>query len=142
MLIGLDPLLTPDLLFALASMGHGDEIALVDANFPAAAFARRLIRLDGIGGSAALGAVLSVLPLDNFVERPASTMQVVDEPDALPPAVADYLDVLAAYGSTMPVDPLERFEFYERAQNAFAIVITGERRPYGNILLRKGVIFD
>jgi L-fucose mutarotase len=141
MLIGLDPLLSPDLLFTLASMGHGDEIALVDANFPAAALARRLVRLDGIDGSAALGAVLSVLPLDPFVERPAATMQVIDDPEALPPAVADYLDVLAAYGSTAPVDPLDRFAFYDRARDAFAIVITGERRPYGNILLRKGVIF-
>lgn len=141
MLIGLDPLLSPDLLFTLASMGHGDEIALVDANFPAAALARRLIRLDGVDGSAALGAVLSVLPLDNFVERPASTMQVVGDPDALPPTVADFLEVLAAYGSVAPVNPLERFDFYERARNAFAILITGERRPYGNILLRKGVVF-
>ncbi|GGF29323.1 transporter [Aliidongia dinghuensis] len=142
MLLGLDPLLTPDLLHALASMGHGDEIALVDANFPAAAFARRLIRLDGVDGNALLSAVLSVLPLDNFVERPVSTMQVVGEPDAIPPTVADYLEILGAAGSTTPIDPLDRFDFYDRAQNAYAIVITGERRPYGNILLRKGVVFD
>ena len=141
MLIGLDPLLSPDLLHALAAMGHGDEIALVDANFPATTFARRLIRLDGVDGTAALRAVLSVLPLDSFVDRPASTMRRVDDPDAVPPPVADFTRELAAAGSTAPVDPLDRFAFYDRARAAFAVVITGERRAYGNILLRKGVIF-
>jgi L-fucose mutarotase len=141
MLKGLDPLLSPDLLHALAAMGHGDEIALVDANFPAVASARRLIRLDGVDGTAVLRAVLSVLPLDSFVDRPATTMQVVGDPAAVPPAVADYIRELSAAGSGAPVDPIDRFAFYDRARAAFAIVITGEGRAYGNILLRKGVIF-
>jgi L-fucose mutarotase len=141
MLKGLDPLLSPDLLHALAAMGHGDEIALVDANFPAVASARRLIRLDGVDGTAMLRAVLSVLPLDSFVDRPATTMQVVGDPGAVPPTVADYIQELAAAGSVAPVDPIDRFAFYDRARAAFAIVITGEGRAYGNILLRKGVIF-
>lgn len=141
MLKGLDPLLVPDLLQMLAAMGHGDEIALVDANFPAAANARRLVRLDGVGAVPVLRAVLSVLPLDSFVDRPASTMQVVGDPEAVPPAVTDFLRELAAAGSTAPVDPIDRFAFYERARAAFGIVITGEMRAYGNILLRKGVIF-
>ncbi|MDB5361628.1 MAG: ribose transporter [Rhodospirillales bacterium] len=141
MLKGLDPLLSPDLLQALAAMGHGDEIALVDANFPATAMARRLIRLDGVEGTAVLRAVLSVLPLDSFVERPAATMQVVGAADTVPPAVADFCKVLAAAGETAPIDPIDRFAFYDRAREAFAVVITGEPRAYGNILLRKGVIF-
>jgi len=141
MLKGLDPLLGPDLIQALAAMGHGDEIALVDANFPAASMARRLIRLDGVQAVPVLRAVLSVLPLDSFVERPAATMQVVGDPETVPPAVADFVRELAAAGSVAPVAPLDRFAFYDRARAAFAIVITGEMRAYGNILLRKGVIF-
>ena len=141
MLKGLDPLLGPDLIQVLAAMGHGDEIALVDANFPAASMARRLIRLDGVQAVPVLRAVLSVLPLDSFVERPAATMQVVGDPETVPPAVADFVRELAAAGSVAPVAPLDRFAFYDRARAAFAIVITGEMRAYGNILLRKGVIF-
>jgi L-fucose mutarotase len=141
MLKGIDPLLSPELLQALAAMGHGDEIALVDANFPAVAMARRLIRLDGIGATAALKAVLSLLPLDSFVERPATTMQVVGDPLATPPAVADFVQQLAASGNNAPIDTIDRFAFYDRTRAAFAVLVTGEHRAYGNILLRKGVIF-
>jgi L-fucose mutarotase len=139
MLIGLSPLLSPDLLHVLASMGHGDEIVLADANFPAATHARRLIRLPGTSAPAVLEAVLSVLPLDNFVPQAAFTMQRVDQPDIEPPAVAEFNALLRQRGH-VPAAALERFAFYERAAQAFAVVATGEQRTYGNILLKKGVL--
>jgi L-fucose mutarotase len=139
MLQGLNPLLSPDLLHALASMGHGDEIALVDGNFPAATNARRLVRLPGTSVPDVLAAVLSVLPLDTFVEVPAFTMQVVGDAAAVPEAVAAINRVLADRGHAA-AGTLERFAFYQRAAAAFAIVATGETRIYGNVLLRKGVV--
>ncbi|MES2980641.1 MAG: RbsD/FucU domain-containing protein [Pseudomonadota bacterium] len=139
MLKGLSPLLSADLLHVLASMGHGDEIVLADANFPAATHAKRLIRLPGIGSAQVLDAVLSVLPLDSFVDQPAFTMEVVGEAQAIPPAVADIQRILTRHGCS-PAGALERFGFYERAAQAFAIVATGELRVYGNVILRKGVV--
>jgi L-fucose mutarotase len=138
-LIGLDPLLTPDLLHALASAGHGDRIAIVDDNFPAAANARRLVRLPGTDAVAVLRAVLSVFPVDRMDPDPVRTMQVVGDPAAVPEAVADFARLLAERGAATPV-PLERHAFYAAAREAFAIVATGEARPYGNILLTKGVV--
>ncbi len=141
MLRGIDPLLGPELLQVLAAMGHGDEIAIVDANFPAASCARRLVRLDGVAAPAALGAVLTLLPLDTFVAKPAAVMAVVGDPDAVPPTVAEFRAVLVrAAGKPVPLEVLPRAEFYERARQAFAIVATGERRFYGNILVTKGVV--
>jgi L-fucose mutarotase len=139
MLKGISPLLTPDLLHVLASMGHGDELALVDANFPAATHARRLVRLPGSPVPAVLDAVLQLLPLDDFVSQAALTMQVVGDPAARPPVVAEFDAVLQQHGCP-PSTALERFAFYERAAAAFAIVATGEVRIYGNILLKKGVV--
>lgn len=139
MLIGLSPLLSPDLLHVLASMGHGDEIVLADANFPAATHARRLVRLPGTSAGEVLDAVLSVLPLDSFVPHAAFTMQRVDQPEVEPPAVTEFNTLLRQRGHAAAT-PLERFAFYERAAQAFAVVATGERRTYGNILLKKGVI--
>ena len=138
MLRGISPLLSPDLLHALASMGHGDTIAIVDANFPATALARQLVRLPGIDTPTALAAVLSVLPLDDFEPDPACVMQIVGQPDEIPPAVRDIAAVLGRHG-VRPV-ARERHEFYRVAADTFAILQTGERRFYGNVLLRKGVI--
>ena len=138
MLIGLDPLLTPDLLHALAAMGHGETIALVDANYPASR-GRRRIALAGADTPAALAAVLSLLPLDSFIPNPAAVMQVVGEPAATPLVVAALNAVLARHGAA-PAEPLERHAFYAAAEAAYAIVATGERRFYGNILLTKGAI--
>ncbi|HUN47743.1 MAG TPA: RbsD/FucU domain-containing protein [Stellaceae bacterium] len=141
MLRGIDPLLSPELLQAMAAMGHGDELAIVDANFPAASCARRLLRIDGADAPAVLAAVLSLLPLDSFVPEPVAVMAVVGDPAAEPPAVRDFRAVLARLaGKPVAVKVLPREEFYERARRAFAIVATGERRFYGNILLAKGVI--
>ncbi|MDD2925146.1 RbsD/FucU domain-containing protein [Rhodoferax sp.] len=139
MLKGLSPLLSPDLLHALAAMGHGDELVLADANFPAATHARRLIYLPGSSASQVLDAVLSVLPLDSFVPHAALTMQVVGDTTQVPPAVADFNAVLQRHGGPATA-ALERFAFYERASQAFAIVATGETRLYGNIILKKGVL--
>lgn len=139
MLKGLSPLLSADLLHVLASMGHGDDIVLADANFPAATHARRLIRLPGVDAARVLDAVLSVMPLDTFVDTPALTMQVVGDATAVPPAVKDFNEVLAHHGG-QPAGSLERFAFYERAAKAFAVIATGETRVYGNIILRKGVV--
>lgn len=138
MLKGLSPLLSPDLLHVLASMGHGDEIVLADAHFPAATHARRLVRIPGVDANRVLDAVLSVLPLDDFVPHAAFTMQVVGDATAVPPAVADFSATLQRHGEAAAT-ALERFAFYERAAQAFAIVATGETRTYGNILLKKGV---
>ncbi|WP_367848486.1 RbsD/FucU family protein [Rhodoferax sp. WC2427] len=139
MLKNLSPLLSADLLHVLASMGHGDEIALVDANFPATTNARRLVSLPGVDATRVLDAVLSVLPLDDFVPDAACTMQVVGDASAVPPAVQDFAATLARHGEKPPAS-LERFAFYARAAQAFAVVATGETRLYGNILLKKGVV--
>lgn len=138
MLLGLDPLLSPDLLHALAAMGHGDRIVLVDANYPATR-GRRLIAVPGIGVVPALRAVLSLLPCDSFVSDPAAIMQVVGDAGAIPPVVAEMNAVLASRGWP-PAVGMERHAFYAAAETAHAIVQTGERRFYGNILLTKGVI--
>jgi L-fucose mutarotase len=140
MLRGIDPLLTPDLLHSLAAMGHGDRIAIVDANFPSATSGRPVHHLPGIGAADVLRAVLTVLPLDSFVPNPAATMRPVDEPDTVPPAVAEFTAILAAEGHK-PAETVERFGFYGVVRGAFAVVQTGERRPYGNIVLTKGVLF-
>ncbi|WP_114972069.1 RbsD/FucU family protein [Rhodoferax ferrireducens] len=139
MLKGLSPLLSPDLLHVLASMGHGDEIVLADANFPAATHARRLVHLPGLRVPDVLDAVLSVMPLDTFVPQAAFTMQVVGDSAAVPEVVAEFNAVLQKHGCQTAA-ALERFAFYERAAQAFAVVATGETRIYGNILLKKGVV--
>lgn len=140
MLKGIHPLLSPDLLHALRAMGHGDEIAIVDANFPAATNARRLIRLDGIEAPRAAQAILSVLPLDDFQPDAAFRMAITGDASAIPPVVSEFQSLLDASGYSRPIAPLERFAFYERAQNAFAIVSTGETRLWGNLILKKGVV--
>ena len=140
MLKSLDPLLSPDLLQVLAAMGHGDELAIVDANFPATALARCLVRLDGIEAPRALEAVLTLLPLDDFVAAPLAVMQ---DPNAKedPPVIAAFRQIArAAEGHEVTLEAVDRFAFYERARGAFAVLATGERRLYGNIIAKKGVI--
>jgi L-fucose mutarotase len=138
---GIDPLLSPELLHILASMGHGDELLIADANFPAEALAQRLARLPGADTTMALKAILTVFPLDQYVEQPAAVMAVVDDPAALPDTVREFQAALdAVQGGPVAVERVERFAFYERAREAFAIVATGERRLYGNLILSKGVV--
>jgi L-fucose mutarotase len=145
MLKGLDPLLTPDLLRVLAAMGHGDDLALVDANHPAetiagATVSGRLIRLPGIPIERAARAILSVFPLDGFVPDPIRRMEMVGDPHMIPPAQRAVAETLAASGHAGGMVGLERFAFYAEARKAFAVVQAGDPRPYGCFLLRKGVI--
>ena len=140
MLKGVDPLLGPDLLAILRAMGHGDEIVIADANFPAAANAKRLVRLDGVDAVRIARAVASIMPLDDFVPAAAFRMAVVDDPDAVPPIAADFAAALAEHGYAGPIEAIERNDFYRRAQGAFAVVATGELRLYGNLILKKGVL--
>ncbi len=141
MLRNLDPILSPDLLHALRAMGHGDDIVIADANFPAEALGPTCIRADGSDASEVLRAVLSVLPIDTFEDAPILSMQVVGEPKAIPEAVQDFQSIVdACADNPKPITSLERFAFYDRAATAFAVVQTGERRLYGNLILKKGVI--
>lgn len=141
MLRNIPPILSPDLLHSLRAMGHGDEIVIADANFPATALGCRCHRLDGVTATDVLKAVLTLLPLDSFVPNPAHVMQVVDDPDAVPPVVAAFQTIITETADIpATLHRLERFRFYDRAKSAFAIVQTGETRLYGNILLKKGVI--
>ncbi|MFQ3252287.1 MAG: L-fucose mutarotase [Loktanella salsilacus] len=141
MLHNIPPILSPDLLHSLRAMGHGDEIVIADANFPGTALGQRCHRLDGISATDALQAILSLLPLDSFVPDPALVMQVVGDPDAVPPVVAEFQSIITQTADNpAQIAQLERFAFYTRAESAFAIVQTGETRLYGNIILKKGVI--
>ncbi len=143
MLKNLSPLHTPELLHTLASMGHGDDIAIVDAHFPAVSMAKRLVRLDGISAPAVLEACLQLIPLDTFVDDPALRMEVVGQPDHLPEVQQDFQKVIdEVEGKHLALSKLERYAFYERARNAFAIVATGEQRPYGCVLIKKGVVLN
>jgi L-fucose mutarotase len=141
MLKTLSRLHTPDLLHALASMGHGDELALVDANFPAESMAQRLVRLDGADLPEAVEACLHLVPLDTFEEHPALRMEVVGAPSEIPDVQRLCQAVIDRYeGRHIALAGIERYAFYERARHAFAIVMTGERRPYGCILIKKGIV--
>ena len=146
MLKRLDPLLTPDLLYALAAMGHGDVLALVDANFPSDSVARqtalgRLVRLDGASAARAARAILSLLPLDSFVDTPAVRMEVVGNPrEILPVQHEVQVEIDQAEGRSWPMGSLERMAFYEQARRAYCVVATGEPRFYGCFLFTKGVI--
>jgi len=141
MLKGLDPLLNADLLHVLRSMGHGDDLVIADANFPAATMGRRVVRLDGASSPRALEAVLSVMPLDDFVDEPCARIEVVGDPDAVPEVCAEFQAIIdRAEGGRFRLAKIERFAFYERARQAFAVVQTGETRLYGCVLLKMGVI--
>jgi L-fucose mutarotase len=137
MLKSMNPLLTGDLLAILSDMGHGDEIVISDANFPAASMTKRLFRLPGISATDALAAVLSVIPLDDFVDHPAAAMDAPGERPAIYPEFESAIK--QAEGRAIALEPVERFAFYERAKAAYAVIATGERRLYANIILKKGV---
>ena len=146
MLKNIDPLLTAELLSVLAAMGHGDELAVTDANFPADSVARgtchgQVISVAGASLSAVVGAILSVLPLDEFVDAPVRRMAIDVTPDELPEVQREVQAVIdAVSGKHWPMGVLERFAFYEAAHGCYAVVLTGERRFYGNVLIKKGAI--
>ena len=141
MLIGIPPLLGPDLLATLRSMGHGDEIAIVDANYPAQEHARRLIRADGHGLVAVLDAILQVTPVDDFVPQALFRATVKGDPDLLDPVHEDIVAVCARRAPGFAVVPLSGDAFYNRVRAAHTIVATSEPRLYGNVIVRKGVIY-
>ena len=146
MLKGLDNRLNAEVLYALRAMGHGDTLVIADTNFPSDSIARQtvlgdLLRMDNLTCAQAVEAVLSVLPLDTFVDDFAGRMQVVGEPNAIEPVQAEVQTVIdAAEGRPRPMIGIERFDFYERAKSAYAVIQTGERRFYGCFIFRKGVI--
>jgi L-fucose mutarotase len=146
MLKGISPLLNADLLHALKSMGHGDDLIVCDTNFPADSTARltpvgKVLRIDNVDSAAAVGAVLSLYPLDSFVADAAARMEVVGNPNEIPQVQREVQKVIdAAEGKSWPMISIERYAFYERAKSAYCIIQTGERRFYGCFALRKGVI--
>jgi L-fucose mutarotase len=141
MLKGISPLFSPELLAALYQMGHGDEIVLGDANFPGHNVNDRVIRADGLLIEDLLDAILPLFELDEYVEHPVEMMACVpgDEPD---PTVEDgYRAVIDRYApDTPPIAFIGRFAFYERAAQAFVVVVTGDKRKYANVILKKGVL--
>jgi L-fucose mutarotase len=141
MLKGIHPLLHAELLHALASMGHGDELVIADANFPAASVARRLLQLASATAPEALDAILTLFPLDSSTTPPAMTMEVIGDPTAVPDPVREFAEVFTRHGlADAEIGRLGLEEFYARARTAFAVVRTAEVRAYGNILLVKGVV--
>ena len=139
MLKGLSPVISPELLKILCEMGHGDEIVIGDGNFPAAANAQRLVRLDGHGVPEILDAVLKLIPLDTYVERPAVLM-AAGENEPTPAIWATYEDIITKNNGATNISTIERFAFYERTRGAYAVIATGETAIYANIILKKGVI--
>ena len=146
MLKGLNPLLNAEVLYALRAMGHGDDLIVADTNFPSDSVARqtrlgKLLRIDNTTAAEAVAAVLSVMPLDSFVDDSAARMEIVDAPDEVPPVQQEVQKVIdAAEGKSWPMLSIERFAFYERAKQAYCVIQTGERRFYGCFAFRKGVI--
>jgi L-fucose mutarotase len=140
MLKGIDPLLGPELLAILRTMGHGDEIAIVDGNYPADTDAQRLVRMDGHDAPRIVEAILSVMPVDEFV--PQSVFRPAAQGDAQrkEPVFADFEAVLRKYEPKQKITVLVGSDFYNRVKACYAIVASGERRLYGNLILRKGVI--
>jgi L-fucose mutarotase len=146
MLKNIDNRLNAEVLFALRAMGHGDTLVIADTNFPADSIARQtvlgeLLRMDNLTCAEAAEAVLSLLPLDTFVEDFAGRMEVVGDPARIEPVQAEVQAAIdAAEGRARPMVSIERFDFYERAKNAYAVIQSGERRFYGCFIFRKGVI--
>jgi L-fucose mutarotase len=144
MLKGIDPLLNADVLGVLRAMGHGDDLIITDTNFPSDSVARQtvygsLLRIDASAADV-VQAVLSVMPIDTFVDDAAARMEVVDEPKTILPVMTEVQDKVSAVDGPNHMLPIERFSFYDRAKKAYAIIQTGERRFYGCFAFRKGVI--
>ena len=146
MLKGINPLLNAEVLYALRAMGHGDDLIVADTNFPSDSVARQtelgeLLRIDNTTAAEAVGAVLSVMPLDSFVDDSAARMEIVGAPEEVPPVQQEVQQAIdAAEGKPWPMVSIERFAFYERAKQAYCVIQTGERRFYGCFAFRKGVI--
>ena len=146
MLRNFDNRLNADVIRCLRAMGHGDDLVICDTNFPADSVARhtltrRLLRMDNLTAAEAVEAILSVFPLDAFVETPAERMEIMGKPAEIPPVQAEVQAAIdKAEGRSWPMGSIERFAFYERARKAYAVIVTGETRFYGCFMLKKGVI--
>jgi L-fucose mutarotase len=145
MLKGIDPVLNADVLWALKSMGHGDDLIIADMNFPSDSVAREtvlgeLLRLENVSAGRAAKAILSVMPLDSFVEKPALRMEIVGKPNEIPAVQSEVqAEIDAAEGKSWPMGSIERFAFYDLAKKAYCVIQTGERRFYGCFVFKKGV---
>lgn len=146
MLKGINPLLNADVLYALRAMGHGDRLVVCDTNFPADSIARqsvlgKLLRIDNVSAAKAVEAVLSVMPLDTFVDDAAIRMEIVGQAQEVPPVQREVQAAIdRAEGQSWPLVGVERHAFYEKAKAAYCVIATGERRFYGCFLFSKGVI--
>jgi L-fucose mutarotase len=146
MLRNFDNRLTADVIQALRAMGHGDDLVIADTNFPSDSVARqttrgKLLRMDNLSAAEAAEAILSVMPLDSFVDHPAERMEMVGKPKEIPPVQAEVQKAIdKAEGKSWPMGSIERFAFYERAKKAYCVIVTGETRFYGCFIFKKGVI--
>jgi L-fucose mutarotase len=146
MLRNFDNRLNADVIQCLRAMGHGDDLVISDTNFPADSVARhtvigKLLRMDNLMAGEAIDAVLSVMPLDSFVDKPASRMEIVGSASEIPPVQAEVQSVIDKWeGKSLPMGSIERFRFYEMARKSYAVIVTGETRFYGCFILKKGVI--
>jgi len=143
MLKGIPKVLSPELLKILMEMGHTDEIVIADGNFPAGTYSQRLVRLDGHNVPEILEAILTLLPLDTYVEKPAVLMEVVKGDPVVPVIWEKYREIVkSSYKEFTEFEYMDKWKFYERSKKAYVVVITGESAIYANVLLRKGVVTD
>lgn len=142
MLKGINPILTPELLKILMEMGHGDEIVISDGNFPASSIAKRLVRLDGQDVPAVLDAILSVMPLDQYVENQVALMEACPGDTVVPVIWDTYKEIIKKHEPEAKIEHMERFKYYERAKEAFAVVYTTEKAQYANVILKKGCVIE
>jgi L-fucose mutarotase len=146
MLKGVNPLLNADVLHALRAMGHGDDLIIADANFPADSLARhtclgKLLKIDNVGAPEAAAAIFSAFPLDTYAQDALARMEIVGSPHEIPPVQQEVQRAIdAAEGRSRPMVAIERYAFYERAKRAYCVLQTGERRLYGCFAFRKGLI--
>lgn len=146
MLKGIDPILNADVLWALKSMGHGDDLIIADMNFPSDSVSRetvtgKLLRLENVTAARAARAILSIMPLDSFVEKPALRMEIVGKPDEIPDVQQEVqAEIDRAEGRSWPMGSIERFAFYDLAKKSYCVIQTGERRFYGCFVFKKGVL--
>ena len=142
MLKGIPAVISPELMKILMEMGHGDEIVFSDANFPASSHAKRLVRCDGIGIIQLLDAILGFFPLDYAVDQPVCIMNVPPSVSYKPEIWDSYRACIGKYDKRTSFEGVDRFEFYERSKAAYAVVVTGERTRFANIILKKGIISE
>jgi L-fucose mutarotase len=140
MLKGIPSIIAPELLTILMEMGHGDEIVIADGNFPAASIAKRLVRSDGNRVPELLEAILTLFPLDKYVPKPVALMELVPGETYIPEIWKTYRSICSKHEHFTDFESVERFAFYERAKQAYAVIATSETALYANIILKKGVV--